>query len=82
MEDDIDVMNHQVEHDIDIGGARVEWRQPVRLDEGRGLQGIAQVDQRGIETFEVTDLDQQVIRQCQFDQVIGFIHGDRNRLLD
>ena len=75
-------MNHQVEHDIDIGRARIERRQPVRLDKCRRLQLISQVQQRRIETFEMTDLDNQIIGQRQFDQIIGFINGDRDRFLD
>ena len=36
--DQIDVVNHQIEHDAHVGAAQLEWREPVRLDEAQLLQ--------------------------------------------
>jgi hypothetical protein len=37
----VDVVDHQVEHDIDVGAALLERRQAVALDEARRVAGAA-----------------------------------------
>ena len=54
--DQVDVVDHQIEHDAHVGAALLERREPMRFDEARLLQAACRGEDRGIETLEVADL--------------------------
>ena len=79
---DVDIVDHQVEHDIDIGCARVERRQPVRLDECWCFQCFAKIDQRGIKAFKVAHLDQQLaLRDQAKARLAELVRGPRQEVI-
>jgi hypothetical protein len=54
--DQVDVVDHQVEHDVDVGAAFLERRQAMRLDELRRAQRARQREDRRVEALEVAHL--------------------------
>ena len=54
--DQVDVVDHQVEHDVDVGAALAERREPMGLDEARRAQRAGERQDRRIESLEVADL--------------------------
>src|SRR6185295_13081473 len=53
---DIEIVNHQIEHDVDVERARRKLAHPMDLEVDRLVDVWTQRDHRGIETFEMTDL--------------------------
>ena len=82
MEDQVDVMDHQVQYHAHISTPRVELRQPMRLDEHR----INEVGQRGLErrivSLHMAHLDLTSTNFGQPHQFIRFRNGLRHWLLD
>jgi hypothetical protein len=66
--DQVDVVDHQIQDHVDVGAARRERREPVRLDEQRLLQDVLERDQRGIEALEVADLEDPLLPLGERDQ--------------
>ena len=79
---EVDVVDHQVEHDRDVGAARIERRQPVALDEPR----VVDVRQRGahgaIEPLDVAGLQHRARAPRDREQRVGFLDRRRDRLFD
>ena len=44
--DQVDVVDHQIEHHVDVGAARLERREPMGLDEQRPVEHVGQRQQR------------------------------------
>ena len=61
-QDDVEVMNHQVEHDVDVGAARLERREPVAFHEPGRRDAAAHCDEGGVEALEVPDPQHQPLR--------------------
>src|SRR6185295_14800415 len=55
-EDEIDVVDHQVQHDVDIGRASAPWRTAQGSDAAGGDEARAELLDRGREALDVADL--------------------------
>ena len=53
---EVDVVDHQVEHDRDVGAARIERRQPIALDEPRRCRRTAARAHGAVEALDVARL--------------------------
>src|SRR5207249_5787769 len=60
-EDNIQVMNHQIEHDPDVRAAGRVRREPVGLDEARRGGHRFEVFEDRIESFDVAHLEQGAV---------------------
>ena len=70
--DQVDVVDHEIEHDAHVGAAQLERREPVRLDEAQLLQAACRGQDRRIEAFEVTDLQRAVVGTRDIDELARF----------
>jgi hypothetical protein len=77
--DHIDIVDHQIQHDIDIRAALDERRQAVALDKFRILDHAFKTANRRIKPFEMADLKQRPLGRRQRDQFLGLgqIRGQR-----
>ncbi len=75
-------MDHQVEHDADVGAARLERREPVRLDEARGRQLAGHGQDHGIEPLQVAHLQHQPVAGGKRDELACLVRRGGDRLLD
>ena len=75
-------MDHQVEHDADVRAARLEWREPVRLDEARRGQLVRDGKDHGIEALEVAHLQNEPLAAGQRDELARLVRRRRDRFLD
>lgn len=75
-------MDHQVEHDADIGAAAAERGQAAGVDEDRVVdhRGIAQPRHR--EALQVADLQDDAAGVGLGDHGVGLFQRDGDRLLD
>jgi hypothetical protein len=79
---EIDVVNHQIEHDGHVRAARVERREPVALDEPSFLDMRKRRANRTIEPLHVPRLDERARFRGDREQFIGLGQRCRDRLLD
>jgi hypothetical protein len=79
-EDDVDVVDHQVEHDVDVGGARLERREPVTFHEARAHDAVAHGHERGVEALEVPDAQLEPAGFRGRDQRVGLLERRSERL--
>ena len=66
VQDDLDVVDHQVEHNADFDAAVRIRREPVRFDETRTRQSRFERAEHGIEPFDVADLQDESARVGEF----------------
>ena len=66
---DVDVVNHEVEHDIDVGAALPIRREPVALNEPRRVQIRLRGQDRGVEALEMPDLEDPLLPRRELDQL-------------
>ncbi len=81
-QDQIDVVNHQVEHHVDVRAAILERREPRRLDETRNAERRLYRPHCGIEALQVAHLQNAPGLARDFDEALPFGHRHRHRLLD
>src|SRR5437868_1183260 len=81
-EEQVDVVNHQIEHDGDVGAARAERRQPFAVDEPRSLDVRQRGAYRAIEPLDVTDLNQHSLLAGEIEECICLFESCRDRLFD
>ncbi len=81
-EDEVDVVDHEVEHDGDVRAARDEDAQPVRLDEPRTREDREGRADGGVEALGVTHLDEKTALARGRHEVAGLLEGRGDRLLD
>ena len=75
-------MNHQIQHDVDVRAAMLEWREPGGLDEPRhGKYGLQRLD-GGVEALQVSNLQNPLGTAGRVDQADALFHGRGHRLLD
>jgi len=79
MQNDFQVVNHQIEDDADVGAAVRIGREPVGLDESRIRQAFFQRAQDRIEALDVADLEDEATRRGQFRQLAGMRGVIRDR---
>ena len=75
-------MDHEIEHDVDVGPAAFESAEPLGFDEERPVEHGGELDERGIEALEVTDGKREPAAFRGRDQRIGFFQRSRDRFLD
>ncbi len=81
-EDDIEVVDHQIEHDVHIEAAQCEYAHAVNFEkQGEGCQALERED-GGVEAFEMADLEDSVVARGGFDQAVGFGQGGRDGFFD
>src|SRR5438270_3363491 len=78
----IDVVDHQIEHHGDVRAAEAERRQSLAVDEPRTLDVWKRRPHRAVESFDVSDLHDDPALLRQIEQGIRFLKRRRNRLLD
>jgi hypothetical protein len=78
----IDVVNHEIEHDGDVGATRIERREAIALDE----PGRAHVRQRrpngAVESLDVAGLHDHTRSPREREQLVRLLEADRDWLLD
>jgi hypothetical protein len=71
VEDDLEVMDHEVQHHADICGAVGEGREAVCLDEARVGEAVFEFGQHGVEAFDMADLEDAACLMGELDQGEG-----------
>jgi hypothetical protein len=79
---EVDVVNHEIEHDGDVRAARIERREPVALDEARLLDVRQRRANRAIESLDVPGLHERTRAAARWRELIGLVQGRGDRLLD
>src|ERR1700730_19383438 len=75
-------MNHQIEHDVDIGPAMLDRSEPGRLDEaGCREYGLHRPD-GCVEPLQMSHLQYSIGAPCGFDETLALLHGRGHGLFD
>ena len=82
LEDDVDVVDHEVEDDSDVGNARIERSEAVAFNECGAVEHSAQVADGGVVAFDVADLEDAVVALSHVDEVFGVFDGGGNGFFD
>ena len=81
-EDDVEVVDHEVEDDVDVEGARSEDAEAVGLEE----HGVVELGEGGgdggVEALEMTDGDDAVEGGGELEDAVGIGEGSGEGLLD
>ena len=80
--DEIDVVDHQIQNDSDVGTTRIEWRQSIALDKPRLVDVRQRGTNRAVEPLDMACLDQCTGPLRQRQQLVSFTERRRDRLLD
>ena len=81
-EHDVEVVDHEIEDDIDIQGARTEDAEPMHLKKhGAVEQGLDRGD-GGVEALQVTDLQDASLGGGQSNEGVGLLEGGGDGLFD
>ncbi len=81
-QDDVEVVNHQVEHDVDVEAAIGKRAEAMHLDEPRSDEAPARGLDGRIEALGVPDRDDRAAGTPGGDDRVGLGDRARNRLLD
>jgi hypothetical protein len=68
----IDVMDHQIVHDANIGAASSERTGPNRMDLPGNRRSLTHPAVSGIESFDMPNLQDTAVAASRFDEHIGF----------
>src|SRR5262249_57912314 len=60
--DDVQLVNHQIHHHVDVERARSEDAHPVSLEKPRAFDTPPQSHERRVEPFDVAGLQDQILR--------------------
>src|SRR5260370_8043146 len=78
-EQNVEIVNHQVIDNIHIQAARCEYPQAMHFEKQRVVEDGLDGQYRGIESFQMPDLQQALIAVCGIDESIrlgeGLCHG-------
>jgi hypothetical protein len=80
--DEIDVVNHEIQHDGHISAARVERGKPVALDEARCINERKRAANGAIEPLDVPRLNQCAGAFGDSEQIVGLVQCRGDRLLN
>src|SRR5688572_12924581 len=80
--DEVDVMDHEIQHDGDVRPARIEGSEPIALDESRRVDERERSPDRAIEPLHVSGLNQRASPLRNRHQLIGLGERGRDRFLD
>ena len=81
-EQHVEVVDHQVEHDVDVEAALAEAAEAVHLDEAGRLDVRQRGGHRRVEALGVADREHRAVPRRQRDQAVGLLERARHRLLD
>ncbi len=81
-EDDVEVVDHEVEDDVDVEGAGGEDAEPVGLEEHGLMERGEGGGDGGVEAFQMADGEDAVVGLSEGDEVVGFGEGGGEGLLD
>jgi hypothetical protein len=70
VEDDVEVVDHEVEDDVDVEGAGAEDAEAVGLEEHGSVDAGFERGDGGVEAFEVADLNEAVVLVGEVDELI------------
>ena len=79
-EHDIQIVDHQVQHHVDVQSPPVEDTQAVRFKEHRPVHQRLRCSDGGVEPFQQTYLQDPAARGCLLHQGIGFRQADGDGL--
>ena len=82
MQNNFEIVNHEVEHDPDVGAAIWERRKPMRFDEARMGQARFQRAEHRIETLDMPDLQNEMAPRRELSQLTRLGRVIRDWLLD
>ncbi len=82
LQDDVEVVDHQVEDYVHVEGAGAEDAEAVGLKEHGLLNARGKGGDGGVEALEVTDLDEAVVLTGEADEVVGLVQGGGDGLFD
>ena len=77
----VEVVDHEVEHDVHVERARLEHRQPVGLDELGAAHVRPRREQRGVEALDLPHLEHDLRAPRRRDHGVGLLDRHRHRLL-
>src|SRR5438874_509669 len=80
--DEIEVVDHQIQHDADIGAPPSPWSGADTFDAQRCVLVIEKAASGENETILVTHGQNQTASVCERNQFFGFVKVGGNRLLD
>ena len=82
LQNDVQIVNHQIQNDIHIRAPFKERMQAVHFDEDRTGNDLFQRHDGRIEAFHKTDLENEAVFFCQRNQVVRFFEGRAEGLFD
>ena len=81
-EQNIEIVNHQVVDHVDVEAARSENTEAMDFEKERAIENWLDGDHRGIEAFDVADLQDAREFLCGSEESIGFGQIARHRFFD
>ena len=78
----VEIVDHEVEDDVDVGRARGERRQPVDLDETRGVHGADSAASAGLNRSVCPTMTRRERRARGVENGVGIVERRRDRLFD
>jgi hypothetical protein len=81
-ENDVEVVHHEIEDDVDIEGTRRENAEPMRLKEHGHVDVGAHGKDGRVEALQVADLKDALVTRGQSDERVGFGQRGGDRLFD
>src|SRR4030095_1732387 len=82
MQNDFQVVDHEIEDDANVSAAIWKRRKAMRLDEARMGQARLERAQHGIEALDVSDLQDELPLDGEFRQLARLRGVFRDRFLD
>jgi hypothetical protein len=82
VEDDVEVVDHEVEDDVDVEGAGAEDAEAVGLEEHGPVDAGFERGDGGVEAFEVTYLDEAVVLSSEVDEPVCLGESGGDGFLD
>src|SRR5262245_23364934 len=80
--DDVQLVNHQIHHHVDVERARRKDAHPVGLEKPRAFDALPQRHERRVEPFDVAGLQDQILRFGRADHLVRFAERAGDRLFD
>lgn len=81
-QDDVQVVDHEVQDNINVKGPRGKDAEPVRLKKQRSVEQWKDGLHGRVEPFQMADLKDAVVQVCQADKGIRFFQCGREWLFD
>ncbi len=81
VQDQVEVVNHEVEHHGDVGAAGLEGGEALALEVERMVQQRFGGPQRLVEALDMSHLQLDALARRLGDQRVGLEHGGRERFL-